>query len=123
MKLLKTFEFKLGNIVYTDWEIYELDETEQALFGRKYAVTNGTYDDFLSKYSATELLRSLSLWRGERLFDTYNEAFMHIKLMEVSHKVSDGLKWIDELEETHREKLTAMNCYNECCARTCSSLY
>lgn len=110
MELVKVLKYDAAS--NNEWAIYKLNDEEREKFGRVFAVTIGTHENLISDGNSSErLLIQLCLWRGERLFDTYNEAFMHIKLMEASSKLPNGISWIEELEETHADKLTAMGCY------------
>lgn len=87
MKLRKFFEVR--GVYVNKWAIYELSDEQCERFGKRYAVSCGVFtEDSIEVNGEDNLLGWLDTSRHEGFFETYNEAVMHIKLIDASAKIN-----------------------------------
>lgn len=97
MKLVR--KIKKNEVLRSDWGIYELDESEQAKYGHKYAVSQGIFcESALREFTNDELLGGLKEYNYEGFFDTIIEACQHVKLVEYHCIVSECKVLVHKLE-------------------------
>lgn len=87
MKLRNFFEVRGVNV--NKWAIYELSDEQCERFGKRYAVSCGVFTEYSIEVNGeNKLLSCLEPSRHEGFFETYNEAVMHIKLIDATAKIN-----------------------------------
>lgn len=86
MKLIETIN--KNELLGSNWAIYELSDEEAAKYGNKYALSQGVFrDSVLEEFGADTLLSNLKHHNYEGFFETRKEAFMQVKLVEMTCKI------------------------------------
>ena len=87
MELVQTIE--KNNLLSSDWGIYKLDEEERIKYGGNFALSQGIFSDFaIENMGIDKILSGLSEYRYEGFFETQKEAYMQVRLVEMSCKIS-----------------------------------
>lgn len=86
MKLVQKIE--KGQLLSSDWGIYELSTEETQKYGGKFALSQGIFSDYaIENMGIDELLSGLREHAYEGFFETQKEAYYQVKLVEMQCKV------------------------------------
>lgn len=88
MKLVQ--EIKKNNLLSSSWGIYELNEKEKKKYGNNFALSQGVFSDWAIKefgVDVDKLLQKLDENKYEGFFETQKEAYMQVKLVEMTCKI------------------------------------
>ena len=104
MELVQKIE--KNNLLVSDWGIYKLNEEETKKYGGKFALSQGIFSDYAIEHMGIdELLSGLKDYRYEGFFETRREAYMQVKLVEMTCKIrrmesalKDRVKVTEDLE-------------------------
>lgn len=81
-------EIEKNNLLIAEWGIYKLNEEESKKYGGNFALSQGIFSDFAIKnMGVDELLSGLKNSRYEGFFETQKEAYMQVKLVEMTCKI------------------------------------
>lgn len=87
MKLVQ--EIKKNNLLSSSWGIYELDEKEKKKYGNNFALSQGVFSDWaIKEFGVDKLLQKLDEYKYEGFFETQKEAYMQVKLVEMTCKIN-----------------------------------
>lgn len=87
MKLVQ--EIKKNNLLSSSWGIYELNEKEKKKYGNNFALSQGVFSDWaIKEFGVDKLLQKLDEYKYEGFFETQKEAYMQIKLVEMTCKIN-----------------------------------
>lgn len=90
----------------SDFAIYELNSKEQELFHGNFAVSQGTFCDLAIKdFGEVQLLKELKAYEYEGIFQTYLEAYYHIKLVEAKSMINH-MEW-------KRKETCGIDCFDK----------
>ena len=86
MELVQKIE--KNNLLASDWGIYKLNEEEIKKYGGNFALSQGIFSDYAIEHMGIdELLSGLKDYRYEGFFETQREAYMQVKLVEMTCKI------------------------------------
>lgn len=86
MKLVQ--EIKENNLLSSSWGIYELNEKEKKKYGNNFALSQGVFSDWaIKEFGVDKLLQKLDENKYEGFFETLKEAYMQVKLVEMTCKI------------------------------------
>ena len=86
MKLVQ--EIKKNELLKSSWGIYELSADEKKKYGNNYALSQGVFSDYaIKEFGADKLLSNLKDFKYEGFFETQKEAYMQVKLVEMTVKI------------------------------------
>lgn len=86
MKLVQ--EIKENNLLSSSWGIYELNEKEKKKYGNNFALSQGVFSDWaIKEFGVDKLLQKLDENKYEGFFETQKEAYMQVKLVEMTCKI------------------------------------
>lgn len=86
MELVQTIE--KNNLLSSNWGIYKLSEKESKKYGGNFALSQGVFSDYaIENMGVDELLSGLREHAYEGFFETQKEAFMQVKLVEMTCKI------------------------------------
>lgn len=86
MKLVQ--EINKNNLLASSWGIYELNEKEKKKYGNNFALSQGVFSDFaIKEFGVDKLLQKLDENKYEGFFETQKEAYMQVKLVEMTCKI------------------------------------
>ena len=86
MELVQKIE--KNNLLASDQGIYKLTEEEAKKYGGNFALSQGIFSDFgIKTYGTDELLSNLKDYNYEGFFETQKEAYMQVKLVEMTCKI------------------------------------
>ena len=86
MKLVQ--EIKKNELLKSSWGIYELSADEKKKYGNNYALSQGVFSDYaIKEFGADKLLSNLKDYKYEGFFETQKEAYMQVKLVEMTVKI------------------------------------
>ena len=86
MKLVQ--EIKENNLLSSSWGIYELNEKEKKKYGNNFALSQGVFSDWaIKEFGVDKLLQKLNENKYEGFFETQKEAYMQVKLVEMTCKI------------------------------------
>lgn len=103
MKLVKRIE--KNELLESDWGIYELNEEERKAFGNNYALSQGTFSEWvLEEMGPNKLLSGLRDYAYEGFFETEKEAYLQVKLVEMLCKIDRLESAIAELNVVRKLK-------------------
>lgn len=86
MKLVQ--EIKKNELLKRRWGIYELSADEKKKYGNNYALSQGVFSDYaIKEFGADKLLSNLKDFNYEGFFETQKEAYMQVKLVEMTVKI------------------------------------
>ncbi len=87
MKLVQ--EIKKNNLLSSSWGIYELNEKEKKKYGNNFALSQGVFSDWaIKEFGVDKLLQKLDEYKYEGFFETQKEAYMQVKLVEMTCKIN-----------------------------------
>lgn len=87
MKLVQ--EINKNNLLASSWGIYELNEKEKKKYGNNFALSQGVFSDFaIKEFGVDKLLQKLDKYKYEGFFETQKEAYMQVKLVEMTCKIN-----------------------------------
>lgn len=87
MKLVQ--EINKNNLLASSWGIYELNEKEKKKYGNNFALSQGVFSDFaIKEFGVDKLLQKLDGYKYEGFFETQKEAYMQVKLVEMTCKIN-----------------------------------
>ena len=87
MKLVQ--EINKNNLLASSWGIYELNEKEKKKYGNNFALSQGVFSDFaIKEFGVDKLLQNLDENKYEGFFETQKEAYMQVKLVEMTCKIN-----------------------------------
>lgn len=87
MKLVQ--EINKNNLLASSWGIYELNEKEKKKYGNNFALSQGVFSDFaIKEFGVDKLLQKLDEYKYEGFFETQKEAYMQVKLVEMTCKIN-----------------------------------
>lgn len=82
-------EIEKNNLLSSNWGIYKLSEEESKKYGGKFALSQGVFSDYaIENMRVDELLSGLREHAYEGFFETQKEAFMQVKLVEMTCKIN-----------------------------------
>lgn len=95
-----------NNLLSSNWGIYKLNEEETKKYGGKFALSQAIFSDYAIEHMGIdELLSGLKDYRYEGFFETQKEAYMQVKLVEMTCKIErmeyalkDFIKATEKLE-------------------------
>lgn len=87
MKLVQ--EIKKNNLLASSWGIYELNEKEKKKYGNNFVLSQGVFSDWaIKEFGVDKLLQKLDEYKYEGFFETQKEAYMQVKLVEMTCKIN-----------------------------------
>lgn len=87
MKLVQ--EIKENNLLSSSWGIYELNEKEKKKYGNNFVLSQGVFSDWaIKEFGVDKLLQKLDEYKYEGFFETQKEAYMQVKLVEMTCKIN-----------------------------------
>ena len=87
MKLVQ--EIKKNNLLGSSWGIYELNEKEKKKYGNNFVLSQGVFSDWaIKEFGVDKLLQKLDKYKYEGFFETQKEAYMQVKLVEMTCKIN-----------------------------------
>lgn len=97
MKLVKRIE--KNELLASDWGIYKLNEEERKAFGNNYALSQGIFRELaVEKMGPNKLLSRLRDYAHEGFFETEKEAYLNVKLVEMTCEIERLKSAIAELD-------------------------
>lgn len=86
MELVQKIE--KNNLLASDWGIYKLNKEEAKKYGGKFALSQAVFTDYaIDHMGVDELLSDLRISAYEGFFETQKEAYMQVKLVEMTCKI------------------------------------
>ena len=77
-----------NNLLSSDWGIYKLNDEEAKKYGGKFALSQGVFTGIaIDRMGVDELLSDLRASAYEGFFETQKEAYMQVKLVEMTCKI------------------------------------
>ncbi len=87
MKLVQ--EIKKNDLLSSSWGIYELNEKEKKKYGNNFVLSQGVFSDWaIKEFGVDKLLQKLDEYKYEGFFETQKEAYMQVKLVEMTCKIN-----------------------------------
>ena len=86
MELVQKIE--KNDLLASDWGIYKLNDEEAKKHGGKFALSQGVFTGIaIDRMGVDELLSDLRASAYEGFFETQKEAYMQVKLVEMTCKI------------------------------------